>query len=219
MGLLRDIPVNEDCRLGLWHIVEDYDTLFRRVYMNDADIRRMEKFGSEARKVESLSVRALLQTMTTPDARIVYNESRKPFLVGGAYHISISHSNLYTAILLGRNRKVGIDLEYMSHRIDRVARKFIHPEEYVTSDAAWQPVHLYIHWCAKEAVYKICDKQDLNFQENIIISPFEVSADGNGWISGRVQHGEEVSEHFSLHYEVTDNYVIVYTTKKTEENL
>lgn len=211
--------VNDDCRLGLWHIEEDYETLYRQVYLSDFDIQRMERFGSEARKVESLSVRALLQAMTTPDARIVYNESRKPFLVDNAYHISISHSHLYTAILLGKTRKVGIDLEYMSHRIERVSAKFIHPEEYVTPDPTLQTVHLYIHWCAKEAVYKICDKQDLNFQENIIIAPFVVSPDGEGWISARVQHGGHVSDTFDLHYEVTGNYVIVYTTKKTEENL
>ncbi len=212
MGLLRTTRVNTDCLMGLWHITEDYDTLSRLVALDDDDLRWIGHFKNEARKVELLSVRALLQTMTTPEARIVYNEMRKPFLVDGSQNISISHSNRYTSILLSSTQRVGIDLEYMSHRIERVASKFIAPSEYITPRKGMKRIHLYIHWFAKEAMYKICDKQELNFQEHILVEPFEVSSSGSGYVTGTVSKRDR-QEQFSLHYELLNNYVIVYTSK------
>ncbi|MCK7539282.1 MAG: hypothetical protein MZV63_54425 [Marinilabiliales bacterium] len=47
------------------------------------------------------------------EARIVYNKNNKPFIKDGSHFISITHSNKLTAILISRNERVGIDLEYM----------------------------------------------------------------------------------------------------------
>lgn len=211
MGLIRKTNIDRDCLMGLWEIKEDYKTLLSKVNLTPFDIHRMDAFKSEGRKVESLSVRALLQTITEPTARIVYNEFRKPFLSDGSYNISISHSYLYTAILLSKTKRVGIDLEYMSHRIERIAGKFINAREYITPELADQSEHLYVHWCAKEALYKICDKQNINFQDNITIKPFTLSPEQQGEIVGVVDNAY-MQEEFNLHYEVSKNYVIVYTS-------
>ncbi|NJK86471.1 MAG: 4'-phosphopantetheinyl transferase superfamily protein [Bacteroidales bacterium] len=120
--------------------------------------------------MEWLSVRVLLHELTGKELTIIYNGDRKPFIKGNSYHISISHSKNFSSVLLSRNRKVGIDLEYMSHRIERIAYKFINEKEYIEDE--FRKYHMYIHWCAKEALYKICDKQDINFKENLVIEPF-----------------------------------------------
>ena len=211
MGLLIDTEVGEGCRMGLWDIVEDYETLFRITYLNSEDIRRMNAFKNLNRKMESLSVRALLQQMTRPDARIVYHgRSRKPYIKDGSYNISVSHSHKYTAILLGKDKKVGIDLEYMSHNIERIAHKFLNEQEIISKNPLLRRVHLYIHWCAKEALYKICDKGDINFQESLIIKPFEVCTQGD--IIGTVHNGLH-KEEYKLHYMLENNYVLVYCAK------
>ena len=71
--------------------------------------------------------------------------------------------------------------------------------------------HLYIHWCAKEALYKICDKQDINFKENLTIFPFEPAEKGT--IKGSVLNKRGV-EDFILKYTKYKDYAIVWTCKK-----
>jgi len=211
MGLLVNREIEEGCRLGLWEITEDYETLFQMTYLNDDDILRLNKFKNLNRKIESLSVRALLQQMTKRDARIVYkNQSHKPFLDDGSYNISVSHSNRYTSILLGKNKHVGVDLEYMSHEIEQLAHKFINNREVITDHPATRSEHLYIHWCAKETLYKICDKQNINFQENLTIMPFEVEQQGE--IIGVIQNKSRIVE-YKMRYILENNYVWVYCIK------
>ncbi|MDR1153220.1 MAG: 4'-phosphopantetheinyl transferase superfamily protein [Bacteroidales bacterium] len=211
MGLLINQEIEEECRIGLWEIAEDYETLFRMTYLNDEDIRRLNTFKNISRKVESLSVRALLQQMTRPDARIVYRrQSRKPYFDDGSYNISVSHSHKRTSVMLSKNKLVGIDLEFMSHNIERVAHKFINEQETVSDNPSVRCEHLYIHWCAKEALYKICDKVDINFQKNLTIQPFEVDSQGD--MIG-VVHNNFRNEEYKMHYLLENNYVLVYCIK------
>ena len=211
MGLVINREIEDGCRIGLWEITEDFETLFGMTYLEDEDIRRLNSFRSLNRKIESLSVRALLQQMTHPTARIVYHQqSHKPFLQDGAYNISISHSHKYTSIILGKNKLVGVDLEFMSHRIERVAHKFINQQDKITLNPHTRREHLYIHWCAKEALYKICDKVDINFQEDLTIQPFEVDKEGyiTGWVHNNSRH-----EEYNMYYHLDKNYVWVYCFK------
>jgi len=211
MGLLINREIENGCRLGLWEITEDYDTLFSMTRLNEEDLRRLDTFKNLNRKIESLSVRALLQQMTNPSARIVYREqSRKPYLEDGSYNISVSHSHKHTSILLGKVKHVGVDLEYMTHDIERLAYMFINEHEKITENPLIRREHLYIHWCAKEALYKICDKVDIIFQEHLIIKPFDVESHGD--IVG-VVHNNSRNEEYRLHYSLENNYVWVYCVK------
>ena len=211
MGLVINLEIEDGCKIGLWEITEDFETLFGMTCLNDEDIRRLNSFKSLNRKIESLSVRALLQQMSHPGARIVYHKNtNKPFLDDGSYNISISHSHKYTSIILGKNKLVGVDLELMSHKIELVAHKFINELDVITLNPQTRRAHLYIHWCAKEALYKICDKIDLNFQDDITIKPFEV--DTEGYITGIV-HNNFRHEEYRMHYQLENNYAWVYCTK------
>ncbi|MCK7461052.1 MAG: 4'-phosphopantetheinyl transferase superfamily protein [Sphingobacterium sp.] len=73
--------------------------------------------------------------------------------------------------------------------------------------------HLYLHWCAKEALYKICDKEGISIRKNITIEPFEVKESGE--IKGQVQT-DKINESFDLYYSKYDNYAIVWTKKNYE---
>ena len=172
MGILKNEQVADDCLLGMWEIKEDFNTLFSRVKLDKDEIATLDSFKNFSRKVEWLSVRVLLNEMAGKFCKIVYNEEHKPFLSDNSYNISISHSYRLTSVLLSQKKRVGIDLEYMSHRIKNIAHKFINEEEIVSRDPAIEGLHLYIHWCAKEALYKICDKNNINFKTNLTIPPF-----------------------------------------------
>lgn len=209
MGLLINKYVHKDVLLGLWDITEDQDYLFSSVKLDNNDLFILDGFKNESRKLEWLSVRKLLAILTKNDeVKIIYNEERKPFLSDNSFNISISHSHNFTSIMLSKTKKVGIDLEYMSHRIAKIENKFINESEVITSHPDLKKYHLYIHWCAKEALYKICDKHDINFKENIIINPFHPSV--KGLIKGTVTN-PLIQQEFELQYFRLQNYIIVWT--------
>ena len=210
MGVILKRDLSERCRLGIWEITEDYDDLRSRLTLESEEVQKLEGFKSLNRRLEWMSVRALCNDLTGMNSRIIYNEARKPFLLDNSYNISISHSNKLTSILIGRYMRVGIDMEYMSHRISRIANRFIHEEEVITPEPDLVKYHLYIHWCAKEALYKICDKQYINFKKNLRIDPF-IPAD-KGEITGTVDNIKG-TDTYRLSYMRMDDYITVWRYK------
>jgi 4'-phosphopantetheinyl transferase len=216
MGCITKHYLNEFSILGVWKIEEELETLFDLVDLDNDEKKKYKGFSSNSRKLEFLSVRALLSELLGKDARIVYNKNNKPFLKDGSRFISISHSHKLTAILSSTNEKVGIDLEYMSSNIAAFAFKFLNRKEKVAKEQEERKYHLYIHWCAKEALYKICDKEGINFRKNITIEPFVVKESGE--IKGHV-HTDKINESFDLNYSKYDNYAIVWTKKNYESQI
>jgi 4'-phosphopantetheinyl transferase len=207
--------LNENTILGVWKIEEDAKSLMEFVTLSPEDKKKFKTFRSNSRKVEFLSVRALLSELIGPEARIVYNKNNKTFLKDGSHFISISHSHGLSSILLSRNEKVGIDLEYMSTNITAFAFKFLNRKEKVVREREKKKYHLYIHWCAKEALYKICDKEGISIRKDITIEPFTLHDSGEirGWVrTGRID------ESFDLWYTRYENYAIVWTKKRYEED-
>lgn len=214
MGCITKHYLNKDTVLGVWKIEEDLPALLNLVELNTEDRKRYDVFRSTSRKIEFLSVRALLAELLGNEAKIVYNKNNKPFIKDGSYFISISHSHKLTAIIISKDERVGIDLEYMQTNINAIAFKFINKKEKITRNRNLRTYHLYIHWCAKESIYKICDKEGINIVKDITIEPFTVSESGE--ISGSVKT-ERINDQFTLYYSRYDNYAIVWTKKRHEE--
>jgi 4'-phosphopantetheinyl transferase EntD len=210
MGLILKRNVDDDCLLGIWEITENYDSLYSKIKLLPEDQTTLDSFQNYKRKLEWLSVRVLINILLEKECYIVYNEQHKPFLSDNSYNISISHSKNLTSILVSTKKRVGIDLEYMSHKIHNIAHKFINYDEVLSKDPSQHRLHLYIHWCAKEAIYKICDKQDINFKENLTIQPFEISHEGE--LEGLL-HNRHGNENFKLRYFLIDGYVVVWCNK------
>jgi 4'-phosphopantetheinyl transferase len=214
MGCITKHYLNEFSILGVWKIEEDLDTLMDFVELDKEEKKKYKRFSSNSRKLEFLSVRALLAELLGKEAKIVYNKNNKPFLMDGSRFISISHSYKLTAILLSTNERVGIDLEYMSCNIAALQFKFLNRKEKITKDSNYRRYHLYIHWCAKEALYKICDKEGISLKNNITIKPFDVKESGE--IKGSVLT-DKINESFDLYYSKYANYAIVWTKKNYEK--
>jgi 4'-phosphopantetheinyl transferase len=210
MGCITKHYLNEYSILGVWKIEEDLNELLSLVSLDNEEKKKYKGFSSTSRKLEFLSVRALLAELIGKEAKIVYNKNNKPFLKDGSRFISISHSHKLTAILLSTNEKVGLDLEYMSSNIAAIAFKFLNWREKVTKETENRRYHLYLHWCAKEALYKICDKEGISLRKNLTIQPFEVHDSGE--IKGHV-NTKKINESFDLYYSKYDNYAIVWTKK------
>lgn len=203
--------VVDDCRIGIWEINEDFYSLIAMLNLTDEEVEKLNSFKSYDRKLEWLSVRALLNKMVGTEVKIYYNGNRKPYLTDADYHISISHSHKLTSVIISKSRRVGIDLEHMTQKISKLANKFLTYEEEAAITGRGQRYRTYLYWCAKEALYKICDKQGINFRNHIIIEPFEL--DCEGIIDGSVRN-ENIDEKFRLNYFRYQDYSIVWCCKK-----
>jgi len=210
MGVILHKNLPGQCSLGIWSIKEDYHELLSMLTLNDMEMLTLQSFRNIERKLEWLSVRTLMNEMAGKCVRILYNAARKPYIEDNSCRISISHSHKLTAILMSKIKRVGIDMEYMSHRINKIADRFIHKSEKITEDPDLNIIHLHIHWCAKEALYKICDKQDIHFKKDIIIDRFNPADEGK--LNGLVK-SDAGSERFSLNYFSINNYIVVWSCK------
>lgn len=202
MALISIEDVAPGVSMGLWRIEETAEELaglddaLREVYDATAD------YGSESRRREKLAVYALLFRMTGNHALRIDHESRRKPVVAG-WHISISHTRGFAAVMLSRTAYVGIDVEYRSDRVSRIVSKFIRPDE-----SAPDVVSQLIHWCAKEAVYKLFSDEDLQYFEMRLL-PFQVASSDTVTVQDL-----KVSKSQPLSYVVTPEYVLAYTWKE-----
>lgn len=153
----------------------------------------------ESRRREIASTYSLLRIMTNgADLVVRHNSYGKPFVEG--WNISISHTRGFVSVILSRNLDVAVDMEYIDTRVNRIAHKFLRADETPSG-----LIPCIIHWCAKEAMYKLYSEQHLPFSD-IRISPFVLNDH-----SGKI-FVENVSMQTSVtfHYSYNVDYVIVY---------
>lgn len=114
--------------------------------------------GTSPRGIEQATEHLLLKAMLGYDTGIGHLKSGKPVLNG--WNISISHTRGYVALMLSKQHNVGIDIEYMSDRVSRVASRFMRPDE--QADDVKGQLEC---WSAKESLYKLFSDDDLTYQE------------------------------------------------------
>ena len=191
--------------LGIWKIEESFDTLYSGLQNKELYEPFLNKAASPSRKIEWIAVRRLLKEMLGYEAEISYHANGAPFLRNSPFHISISHTKGFVAILLHESKKTGVDIEYYSDRIVKIAHKFINPEkEYISQEK--KILHLLLHWSAKEALFKILGKEKLFFDTDLLVKPFEIKSDcGKFWIEYRT-NGQ--SSLFPVDYKIEKTFVL-----------
>ncbi len=112
----------------------------------------------KGREAERFAVKSLLRKLLQVDVKIAHNEDGKPLVEG--YNISISHTQGWAAVILSKTYKVGIDIEYQSERIQKIAKRFLRADEPFT-----QTSDILYAWCAKESLYKLRSVLHLGYQE------------------------------------------------------
>ncbi len=165
--------------------------------LTDEDKILLGRCSAPKRRIEILSVRALIKT-TGINQAIHYND-RKPFVDEG--YISISHSSNMAAIIWNRNFPVGIDIETVSPRIQRVAQRVFSDNELLLADN--DILKLTILWNCKECVFKLADNENINFKEMIRITSFLPQS-----IRCQLCNGTKHQEYSLTAIEIEDNTVV-----------
>lgn len=159
MPLLSIESIYEDVSLGLWQIDESPEDFFHLYpHLQKLEESLDKRYRSDARKRETLAVRALLFEMTRNSELFIEHQPDGKPLLSNHWQLSISHTRGYAALMLSANKRVGVDIEYVSDRVERISRRFIRPDE-----QAPDLHHKLLNWCAKEAAYKFYSEDRLEY--------------------------------------------------------
>jgi phosphopantetheinyl transferase len=174
------------CQLSLVAI-ERKKTL--EAYLNEElfpeEREQLKTLNHEARKIEFLGVRRLRNKMNLISP-IDYSISRRPFLgIQLDTFISISHSKNYCALGVSSN-EIGIDIEEINPRIERIAERFVNIDEkqFVSEENILDLTKL---WTMKEAMFKLNKRTGIDFKSELIIEEkygenyFGKMLNENGW--------------------------------------
>jgi phosphopantetheinyl transferase len=205
--LVRKEITEEGCLLGIWEITETSDQLLDMLSEENKEKahKYLSTIRSKKRKLEWLSIRVVLQILTNDNKTVKHTSQGQPYLSDNSYQISISHSKDYAVVLLHKHKKVGVDIENYSNRILKIEKRFISDNEYI--DPKNRTLHLILHWCAKETLYKLMDSTKIIFKEHLHIHPFQIQN------KGVIKACESLSQDttvFDIYYEVNPNFVITW---------
>ena len=189
MGLML-IKRQENHVLGIWQIKENLDEAIK-VYNKPIPV----EFKSEKRQLEYILTRLLLQQIDE-NLRISYNQFGAPTL-NCKKNISISHSSDFIAIIISE-KKVAIDIEKISNKPLKIKHKFISNNDNILDNK----MEATLAWSAKEAVYKLHQKGEIDFKKDIIIQKIDTSK--------KQIHTTFQNKSIFLNFQKLNNHFLVY---------
>ena len=205
MPLFYQQDINETTRLGVWKIDEEEDFFLRSVPLQ-------RSITLPHKRLQHLAGRYLLRFLFPdfPNEEIEIADTRKPFLPDEQYHFSISHCGNYAAALVSSTSRVGIDIENVTARVEKIKHKFLHPDEliFVNKNRTEQQIELLtLLWSTKEAMFKWWGRGDVDFSEVLRINDFTFSEAGK--ISALFVK-EEVRVPLDIHYQMPEGLSLAW---------
>ena len=167
--------------IAIWHITETSGELYALLDTEKYDSQLLG-MKNEVRRAEWLAVRLLVKELFGPEAEVAYHPTGRPYLKNSTTHISISHTKGFAAVAYHHEAPVGMDIEYLSSRVERIALRFTTRDEasYIDrhDESVRQMYHL-INWSAKETLYKLFDSPSMaEFKEVFHIAPYALAECG-----------------------------------------
>jgi len=166
--------------IGLWKVSEEIETLLLLANLSAPDAITYAGISALHRQKEWLATRALLNELIKEPKLIKYHNDGRPFIENSLTNISISHSTGYISILLNSKSIPGIDIELLNRKVGKVGSRFLSPNEleYCNIEAELANHRMLVHWCAKEAIFKMVPFSNIEFATDIriIISNYSEDA-------------------------------------------
>ncbi len=209
MSLFYQQNINETTRLGIWKIEEPEEFFLRSVPLQKA-------ITHPHKRLQHLAGRFLLPFLFPdfPHVEIEIADTRKPFLPEEQYHFSISHCGDYAAAIVSSTSRVGIDIEMITPRVERIKEKFLHPDELAFVHSKEQQVPLLtLLWSAKEAMFKWWGSGDVDFSDVLRVGSFEFSSSG---VIPALFVKDAVSIPLEIHYEMREEISLGWIVSNAE---
>ena len=168
MPIFKEI-ISEQTQILIWKYSEEEK--FSADLISDEKEFENLKQKSPKRLIEKQMVRHMLKKIM-PNHKIRYHENGQPYLEPFDKFVSVSHSFPY-AVLAISEKKIGVDIEQVKDRIDKIKHKFLHPTEIDWLSRAESGIeHLTAIWCIKEALFKIHSSKQWSFKEFYVVDEF-----------------------------------------------
>ncbi|WP_199136117.1 4'-phosphopantetheinyl transferase family protein [Pedobacter sp. ASV12] len=210
MPIVFNRKIDDQTILAVWKIEETEEELLASLQLKQHELDVIASLSNGKRALHWLGTRVLLRTMLNTadyiDCRM--DEHGKPYLVNSDTHISLSHSYDYAAVIVGKDRKVGVDIELIKHKIKSIKHKFLSDVELAQKQIGDNTDGLYVSWCAKEAIYKWHGKKGLEFKQHIHIKPFKLKKEGS--LQALVDLPEGTQELTVSYFKTKDGYMLGY---------
>jgi phosphopantetheinyl transferase len=177
-----DFSLTQGLQLALWQVTEQEDYFHKAREWSVADLAGFAAIKG-ARRLESMAARLALHQLTlaaTPWQMEKDAHSKPYFPLHPDWHCALSHSHGIAAALLG-SAPCGVDLQRYTGRMDKLAHKFVNPQEaalIAQHPAESQLDLLHLVWTAKEAMYKVHGRKSLDFKEHLSVHGFEANSSG-----------------------------------------
>ena len=152
--------------LSVWKLTETEDELLSMRKLSEEEYSLFSKLKNERRRIEFLATRILLQELLNQDIIIEYLPNGKAILKSPNYHLSLSHSKDFVAVIVSPDKEVGIDIEKMRDNMFSLKEKFLSVEELKTINTS-DNLLLHLCWGAKEAMYKMHSSSQPLFTEHL----------------------------------------------------
>lgn len=174
MPLVYQQNINPYTKLAVWHITEP-ESFFTNTVPLQREITHPNK------RLQHLAGRFLLREMYPgfPYELIKIADTRKPFLENEAYHFSISHCGEYAAVMVSTQYRVGVDIEKITGKVEKIKHKFLSAfeqnliESLPGNDAELYKTFLTTAWCIKESLFKWYGDGQVDFIDHLHIEKIE----------------------------------------------
>ncbi|MFB6343874.1 4'-phosphopantetheinyl transferase superfamily protein [Saccharicrinis sp. FJH62] len=195
---------DDHINLTLWKIEEPVQYFLERIILFPSEVELFLSLQSDRRKLEYAAARFLLRVMTGKREPLLYEESGRPVLNTGN-QISISHCEGYIAVMLTEEGQPGMDVEMISPRAGRVKSKFLSIKELEL--AGNDDKLLTLLWSAKEALFKMCIRQGINFKTNLSIESENIT--DSGTLKTAIKKEDQEAD-IALSYKIFEDIVLVW---------
>ena len=208
MALYLKKELDDDARIYVWEITETEEELMATTAVPDDELEELSFTRSEARRKEKLAERALLNEIFPEKLYLGHHDNGKPYLENNPVNISITHTEKYVAVILHEEENVGIDIESLDRDFSAVEKKALSEDEIDDLEDEKRNEQLAIYWCAKEAVFKLLSRYNVDFAEQIEIERFRPR--GEGELEATFTSKKDDEEEFDLEYITFDRHVLVW---------
>lgn len=211
MPIFFQQDIDGSTKLAVWKIEEGEDFFLQHVPLQ-------REITHPHKRLQHLAGRYLLQYLFPdfPISLIKIADTRKPYLEDEAFHFSISHCSDYAAAIVSSTKRVGVDIEVPTEKVQKIMHKFLHEEEQRWFNNDLPPKEQTINeknvekltllWNAKEAVFKWWSYGNVDFSEMIRLQPFALQPYGmidGAFVSNRVLP-------LQLHYKLFDGVSLAW---------
>ena len=183
-------------------LVGDIDQ--ERKKLSPRDQVRLRQIPHPQKQREFVASRLALRELD-PNYRLTY-EGRIPWMDNGMY-VSLTHAHNVGAAMLSKDYIVGLDVEMQREQLFKISEKFLHPEEKlrVRPERALEDLHVY--WGAKEALFKIWKKGEVDFSHELRVDPFPATDIGE--TTAQILKNDSLI-HCIVNYQMVAGYHLVF---------